>query len=84
MERYTKKFRFGLWSIPIFRASLPPDANILPAVSTFNIKNTEVDDFYFRLCANGSKMRQGVDYDQDHSPTGTHKSIWRKLALSAG
>ena len=78
MERYTKNHRVGIWSIPVSRASNPPNSNALPVVSTFNIKPTSVDniwDFYFRLCANGSKMRQGIDFDQAHSPTGSYESI---------
>ena len=41
-------------------------------------------DFYFCLCANGLKMRKGVDFDQAHLPIGSYKSICMMLALSAG
>ena len=85
-ERYTKNFAVGLWSIPISRAFIPKNAVVLPAVSTFKIKPTEAPDiwdFYFRLCANGSKMIKGKDYKESHAPTGSHTSIRIMCALAA-
>ena len=87
LECYTKNYQVGLWSMPISRDKIPQDVNILPSVSTSKIKNTEVDiiyNFYFRLCANGLKMRQGIDYNKAHSLTGFYESIQIMLALSAG
>ena len=86
MERYTKNHHIGLWSIPIAWSSLPPSANILPAVSKFKVKHTDspsIWEFYFWLCANGSCQLQGREFDQSHSPVATYVHFCMMCALAA-
>ena len=67
MERYIKNHQVGLWSIPMPLSLIPDNDTVLQAVSTFKVKHTEVPniyELYFRLCANGSSMKQGTDFDQ--------------------
>ena len=64
---------------------LQKDAKILQAVSTFKIKDTDtknVYDFYYRLCANGSNMTKGKDFNESHSPVGLYSSVRIMLALA--
>ena len=86
MERYTKNHQVRLWSIHVSRSRFSLDAQTIPAVSTFKIKNTNVDniwEFYFRLCANGSCQVQGKDFDLAHSPTGSYDLFQMLIALAS-
>ena len=81
-ERYDKNNNVGLLSVPIPEHEVPPDSIILRAVSAFKIKNTShpnIFDFYFRMCADGSKQIKGLHFDESHSPT---PSIWTILTCT--
>ena len=85
-ERYTKFHECGTWSAPILRKSIPPDATVLDAVSTFKIKKTDhptMWDLNFRPCSNGGPMVQGKDFDESHANTAAWESIRMLLALSS-
>jgi hypothetical protein len=71
-------YRTGTWSAPVLRSLLPHDAVILPPHSVYAVKPSEVSNVYdleVRTCANGSKMIEGVHYDQYFAPVSSIKSI---------
>jgi len=81
-ERYDKNNNVGLLSIPIPATEVPPDTIILRAVSAFKIKKTShanIYDFYFRMCADGSKQIKGLHFNESHSPT---PAIWAILTCT--
>jgi len=81
-ERYDKNHQVGLLSIPIPQDEVPEDTIILRAVSAFKIKKTSqpnVFDFYFRMCADGSKQIKGLHFNESHSPT---PAIWTILTCT--
>jgi hypothetical protein len=83
---YDKMYRTGTWSAPVLRSLLPPDAVILPPSSVYAVKPSEVANVYdlqVRTCANGSKMIEGVHYDQSFAPVYSIDSIRMMIALSA-
>ena len=85
-ERYDKNHKVGLLSVPIPANELPVGATVLRAVSAFKIKNTmqpNIYDFYFRMCADGSKQVKGIHFDESHSPTPSTWTILTSLAISA-
>jgi len=81
-ERYDKNHNVGLLSIPVPESEAPSNSVILRAVSAFKIKNTShpnIYDFYFRMCADGSKQIKGLHFDESHSPT---PAIWAILTCT--
>ena len=85
-ERYDKNHNVGLLSVPVPKHTLPPNTTILRAVSAFKIKNTSdpnIFDFYFRMCADGSKQIKGIDYEECHSPTPAIWSILTCICVAA-
>ena len=81
-ERYDKNHQVGLLSIPIPQNEVPHNTIILRAVSAFKIKKTSqpnVFDFYFRMCADGSKQIKGLHFNESHSPT---PAIWTILTCT--
>jgi len=85
-ERYDKNHKVGLLSIPVPISELPQNAHVLRAVSAFKIKNTlqpNIYDFYFRMCADGSKQVKGIHFDESHSPTPSTWTILTCVAIAA-
>ena len=85
-ERYLKNHNVGLLSAPVLRKLLPPEAIIQRSVSTFKVKTTEVADIwdlYFRVCADGSKMVQGIHFMFSHCSVSGNSSLLILLAISA-
>jgi len=81
-ERYDKNNNVGLLSIPVPATEVPSDTIILRAVSAFKIKKTahaNIYDFYFRMCADGSKQIKGLHFNESHSPT---PAIWAILTCT--
>ena len=77
-ERYLHNYNAGLWSAPTLKKSLPDNAAILRLVSVFKVKSTDVPniwDLYYRPCANGGPMEQGLHYDQSYCPTSDYSSL---------
>jgi hypothetical protein len=82
-ENYDKMYRTGTWSAPVLQSLLPPDAVILLTLSVYAVKPSEVANVYdlqVRTCANGSKMIEGVHYDQSFAPVSSivRKSMHRR------
>ena len=85
-ERYLHNYNAGLWSAPTLRKNLPDNAVVLKLVSVFKVKPTDVPniwDLYYRPCANGGPMEQGVHFDQSYCPTSGYSSFRILLCLSA-
>jgi hypothetical protein len=85
-ENYDKMYRTGTWSAPVIRSLLPPDAVILPPRSVYAVKPSEVANVYdiqVRTCENGSKIIEGVHYDQSFALVSSIDSIRMMIALGA-
>jgi hypothetical protein len=85
-ENYDKIYHTGTWSAPVLRNLLPPDTVILPPCSVDAVKPSEVANVYdlqIRTCVNGSKMIEGVHYDQSFAPSSSIDSIRMMIALGA-
>lgn len=85
-ERYDKNHKVGLLSVPIPRTKIPDDAIVLRSVSAFKIKNTnrpDIFDFYFRMCADGSRQIKGLHFDESHSPVPCTWTILTSICVAA-
>ena len=85
-ERYLKNHNVGLLSAPVLRRLLPKEAIILRSVSTFKVKATELPDIwdlYFRVCADGAKMVQGIHFLFSHCSVSGNSSLLILIAISA-
>ena len=85
-ERFLHNYNAGLWSAPTLRKNLPDNAVILKLVSVFKVKQTDVPniwDLYYRPCANGGPMIQGLHFDQSYCPTSGYSSLRIILCLSS-
>ena len=85
-ERYLHNYNAGLWSAPTLRKSLPDNAVVLQLVSVFKVKSTDVPniwDLYYRPCANGGPMKQGLHYDQSYCPTSGYSSLRMILCIAS-
>ena len=85
-ERYLHNYNAGLWSAPTPRKLLPPNAVILRLVSVFKVKSTDVPniwDLYYRPCANGGPMEQGIHYSQSYCLTSGYAALRLILCLSS-
>ena len=69
--QYEKNQRINLCSAPEPVENVPPDRKILPVVLAPKIKalGNDIYQFIARMCANGSSMLQGIDFDHSWSPT---------------
>ena len=59
-------------SRPFLRTLLPKGVMILAPRLSYEVKNTDLDIFYelkIRMCGNGSKMIEGIHFDDSYSPT---------------
>ena len=59
-------------SRPFLRTLLPKGVMILAPRLSYEVKNTDLDNFYklkIRICRNGSKMIEGIHFDDSYSPT---------------
>ena len=62
----------GTISCPFPRIKIPTGKKILPTMLTFEVKLTNILDFYeikVKMCANRSKMVHGLDYTTSYAPT---------------
>jgi hypothetical protein len=85
-ENYDKMFRTGTCSSPVLRSLLPREAVILPPHSVYAVESAEVEnvfDLQVRMCANGSKMIEGIHYDQSFAPVASIDNIRMTIALGA-
>ena len=71
----------------IHRSKVPEGATILPAVWQMrrkrDIKTRQIKKYKARLNIDGSRMRQGVHYDQTYAPVASWNSIRTLLIMSA-
>ena len=73
-----KQRRSGSLSIPFLRTQLPPNTKIFPLQLAFQVKITDIDNYYklkSRLCLNGSSMIEGIDFDISFAPVADSSSI---------
>jgi hypothetical protein len=85
-KNYDKMLQSGTWSAPILRSTIPKEKTILPACVTFKVKDTDTTntyELYCRTCANGSSMKEHVDYTNSYSPVGSIDSIRLLLSITA-
>ena len=71
----------------VHKSEVPSDKPILPAVWQMrrkrDIKTREIKKYKARLNIDGSRMRQGVHYDQTYAPVASWNSIRLLLILVA-
>jgi hypothetical protein len=82
-KTYDKMITAGTWSAPILCTSVPPHKAILRNRVTFKVKDTDqinTYDLYSRTCADGSPMKEKIDYFNSYSPV---NSICLLLAIAA-
>jgi hypothetical protein len=85
-QNYDKMQTAGTWSAPLLRTSVPPNKAILRNRVTFKVKDTDQTntyDLYSRTCADGSPMKENIDYFNSYSPVGSIDSIRLLLAIAA-
>ena len=81
-----KMHNSGTLSCPFPRINIPAHKKVLPTRLSFEVKLTDVLDFYeikVRMCANGSKMIQGVDFSDSYAPTVDADSFRLTLNIAA-
>jgi hypothetical protein len=81
-----KMLSSGTWSAPMLRSTVPPNKTVLQNRVTFKVKDTDLlntYELYGRTCANGSPMKENVDYTDSYSPVGSIDSIRLILAIAA-
>ena len=74
------------WSEPFPITLLPKDTKLLSPRIAFAIKLTPVDHFYelsSRICANGSKMEEGIDFYCSYAPVCDADSFRLVIAVAA-
>ena len=62
------------------------EATVLEAISTFNVKNMDVNNIYilvYRLCTHGGYQVHGFNYQATHAPVSSNTSLPTFLALSS-
>ena len=83
---FDKMHNSGTLSCPFLRIKIPDGKKVLPTRLSFEVKLTDVLDFYeikVRMCANGSKMIQGQDFTVSYAPTVDADSFILSIALVA-
>ena len=68
---YDKMHRMGSLSLPFPQTQLDKDTAILRPRLTCEVRITDSDNYYelkVRLCADGSRMVVGIDYDLSFAP----------------
>ena len=85
-EHYDKNHSTGTLSKPFPRSQLPPDTKIYPPRLAFKVKMTDVESYYelqTRLCINGSKPIQGIDFDVSFAPVADAMSVRTMICTAA-
>ena len=83
---YDKMHNTGTLSCPFPRNQLPKDKKVLPTRLSFEVSLTDILNFYeikVRMCANGSRMIQGVDFTSSYSPTVDADSFRLSMNIAA-
>eukprot|EP00956_Cyclotella_meneghiniana_P030378 scaffold76242_cov40-Cyclotella_meneghiniana.AAC.1 len=84
-HQYNKNDDVRLLAMPTPIENLPEGKKVLPAVISTKIKKKGEDIYQFiaRMCANGSKQQQGIDFEFSYSPTAGMAPIRITLATAA-
>ena len=84
-HQYDKNDNVHLVAQPTPIENVPKNRKVLPAVMSTKVKKKGQDLYQLvtRMCANGSKQQQGIDYEFSYSPTAGGASIRITLCLSA-
>jgi hypothetical protein len=82
--QYNKNDTVRLVAQPTPIENVPNDRKVLPVIMSTKVKNKGVDLYLVtRMCANGSKQQQGIDYEFSYSPTAGVVPIRITLCLAA-
>lgn len=76
----------GTLSLPFLLSLLPKDATILSLRISCEVKRTDSAYYYetkCRLCADGSRMIVGVDYNLSSAPVIEREALFLTIALAA-
>lgn len=84
-HQYHKNDDVRLVAQPTPKENVPEGRKILPAVMSTKIKKKgeNIYQFVARMCANGSKQQQGIDYEFSYSPTAGMAPIRITLSTAA-
>ena len=85
-DAYDKMHKTCTLSIPFFLPQLPEGTTILRPRLTCEVKITDSEDYYelkYRMCADGSRMVEGLDYDISYAPVIYGDSLLLMIALAA-
>jgi hypothetical protein len=84
-HQYNKNDAVRLVAQPTPIENVPKDRKVLPVVMSTKVKSKGSDLYQLitRMCANGSKQQQGIDYEFSYSPTAGVASIRLTLCLAA-
>jgi hypothetical protein len=76
-HQYNKNDAVRLVAQPTPVENVPKDRKVLPVVMSTKVKSkgTDLYQLVTRMCANGSKQQQGIDYEFSYSPTASVASI---------
>ena len=83
---YAKMHNFGTLRIPYLRSQISKDKKILSTRLSFEVKITDVQDYYeikVRMCADRSRMVQGVDFSISYTPTVNSDSLRLIIIIAA-
>ena len=82
---YDKMHRTGTLSRPFQRKLLPQDTKFINPRLTFEVRITDLPTFFelkVRLCADGSRMVMGLDYDLSFAPVIDSPSLHFMIAIA--
>ena len=83
---YNKMLASGTFGAPILRTAMPPGKSLLRSRVACRVKDTSLPnqyDLYARCCADGSTMKEYIDFTDSYSPVAGIDSIRILLNLSA-
>ena len=84
-DTYDKMHKSSSLSLPFETTLLPKDTTILRPRITCEVKITDSADYYemkCRMCADGSRMIMGLDYDLSYAPVIDGDSLLLMIALA--
>ena len=84
-DSYDKMHRTGTLSLPFLTSILPPNTTILRPRLSCEVKITDSDNYFemkIRLCADCSRMVQGIDFDLSYAPVIDGESLLLMIAVA--
>ena len=85
-DAYDKMHHTGTLSLPFPQSLLPPGTSVLRPRVTCEIKITDSTDYYEAkccLCADGSRMVLGIDYDISYAPVIESDALLLMIAVAS-